>query len=109
MHVISEKKLREFWGEYPDAEHPLRAWRKVAESSAWETITDVRKVYPHADIYDRCVIFNIGGNKYRLITSIHYNRNKVFIRDVLTHSEYDLEKWKEGCKCKRQQKRTWYS
>lgn len=60
---------------------------------------DVRLDYPHADPYERCVIFNVGGDKYRLITSIHYNRHKVYVRHVLTHAEYDLENWKAECEC----------
>lgn len=96
MHVISQKKLREFWKDNPDAEGPLRAWYKVADKAEWEKFSDVRDVYPHADLVDKkFTVFNIGGNKYRLITVIHFNRAKVFIRHVLTHKEYDSGKWKE--------------
>ena len=99
MHVISEKKLREFWEVHPDAEVPLRAWVKKVEGSTWKNFAEVRADYSHADQYERCVIFNIGGNKYRLIVSIHYNRQKVYLRDILTHEQYDQEKWKGDCEC----------
>ena len=99
MHVISEKKLREFWDVHADAEQPLRAWLKRTEGSAWSNFAELRADYPHADSYGRCIIFNVGGNKYRLITAIHFNRQKVYIRFVLTHKEYDLAQWKGDCEC----------
>ena len=94
MHVISEKKLREFWTEHPDAEEPLRAWHRTAEHAEWEKFSDVRGVYARADQVGKFTVYNIGGNKYRLITAIHFNRAKVYVRHVLTHSEYDEGKWK---------------
>jgi mRNA interferase HigB len=60
-------------------------------------VADVREVYPHADQVGRCTIFNIGGNKFRLVVVIHFNRGKLFVRQVLTHEQYDDEKWKEDC------------
>jgi mRNA interferase HigB len=95
MHVISEKKLREFWANYPDAEEPLRAWRQLAEGSTWEKPDDVRALYGRrVDQVGKFTVFDIGGNKYRLITVIHYNRGKGYVRAVLTHAEYDQGKWK---------------
>ena len=99
MHVISQKKLREFWQKWPEAETPLRAWLRVAEHATWEKLADVREVYPSADQVGRCVVFNIGGNKYRLIVVIHYNRAKVYVRHVLTHQEYDRGAWRDDCLC----------
>ena len=97
MHVISEKKLREFWQEWAEAEDPLRAWYRVAEHATWEKFADVKAVYRHVDQVGRCTVFNIGGNKFRLVAVIHFNRRKVYIRHVMTHEEYDQGKWKEGC------------
>ena len=91
MHVLSRKMLRAFWEDYPDAESALEAWQKAD----WQTFADVRALFPHADQVDKFTVFNIGGNKYRLITVIHYNRRKVYVRDVLTHKEYDRDKWKD--------------
>ncbi len=93
MHVISQKPLREFWAEYPAAERPLRTWYKVVSRAVWETFADVRAQYPHADLVGKFTVFNIGGNKYRLIAVIHHNRRKVFVRHVLTHAEYDEGNW----------------
>ena len=62
--------------------------------SKFDTFDELRSVFPSADKVGDLVVFNIGGNKYRLITSIHFNRQKIYIRDILTHSEYDKNKWK---------------
>jgi mRNA interferase HigB len=96
MHVISRKMLRQFWAVHPDAEEPLRAWYKLARQEAWDTFADIRALFPRADRVGRFTVFDIGGNKYRLITVIHHNRGKVFIRSVLTHKEYDRGAWKDG-------------
>ena len=95
MRVISRKKLREFWELYPKARTPLDAWYQVAKRAKWENFAEVRRTFNSADVVGRFVVFNIGGNKYRLIAVIHYNRGKVFIRHVLTHAEYDEGKWKD--------------
>jgi mRNA interferase HigB len=85
MHVISEKPLREFWAIYPDAERPLRAWIKVAEHATWEKFADIRETYAKADQVGKFTVFDIGGNKFRLIVVVHFNRDKVYVRHVLTH------------------------
>ena len=97
MHVISEKKLREFWRQWPKAKSPLQAWHRTTEHAAWGCFRDVRQVYPHADQVGRCTVFNIGGNKFRLVVVIHFDRGKVYIRHVLTHEEYDRGAWKGDC------------
>ncbi len=95
MHVISIKKLRLFWELHPDAEGPLRAWHQTAERANWEKVADVHAVYGRGvDQVGKFTVFDVGGNKYRLIAVIHFNRGKVFIRHALTHDEYDLGKWK---------------
>ena len=94
MHVISEKLLRDFWADYPDAETPLRSWHREAEHAEWEKFSDVRDHYPSADQVGKFTVFNIGGNKYRLIAAIHFNRGKLYVRKVLTHQEYDKGEWK---------------
>jgi mRNA interferase HigB len=95
MHVISQKTLREFWALHPAARRPLQAWYKVARRARWESLGDVRLLYPHADQVGKFTVFNIGGNKFRLIAAIHYNRGKVYVRHVLTHADYSTGAWKE--------------
>jgi mRNA interferase HigB len=96
MHIISEKKLRDFWAAHPEAETPLRAWIKVAQEAKWEKFADIRQAYAHADQVDKFTVFNIGGNKFRLVVVVHFNRGKLYVRHVLTHKEYDEDKWKDG-------------
>ncbi|MEY3401868.1 MAG: hypothetical protein RLZZ86_1483 [Cyanobacteriota bacterium] len=94
MHVISRKVLRQFWQEYPDSETALIRWLKIIESVSFQSFEELRSVFPNADLVTNLIVFNIGGNKYRLLASIHFNRQKVYIRYILTHSEYDKDRWK---------------
>ena len=99
MHVISKRKLREFWEMHPDARTPLSSWHKVASKARWTKFADVRVPYPHADQVGKCIVFNIGGNKYRLIVIITRDWRRVLVRFVLTHKEYDRQKWQDDCVC----------
>lgn len=94
MHIISRKILRQFWEQYPDSETALIRWFKLIKSANISNFDELRFIFPSADLVDDFIVFNIGGNKYRLITSIHFNRQKVYIRYILTHSEYNKNKWK---------------
>ncbi|MCI0637773.1 MAG: type II toxin-antitoxin system HigB family toxin [Gemmataceae bacterium] len=96
MHVISRKKLREFWEIHQSGESPLRAWFKMLRQATWSDPKDMQKVFGRkVDQVNQFTVFDIGGNKYRLITVIDFERQKIFIRNVLTHAEYDEEKWKD--------------
>jgi mRNA interferase HigB len=92
MHVISRKKLIEFY-EQPgrqDAKGQLEAWYYEAKHAQWESPADVKAQYGSASVIgDNRVVFNIAGNKYRLIVRINYNSKTVFVRFVGTHQEYD--------------------
>lgn len=94
MHIISRKRLREFWVDYSDSEAPLQRWYRIVQRSSFATFQELRTVFPSADQVGDLVIFNIGGNKYRLIASVHFNRQKVYVRYVLTHAEYNRGDWK---------------
>ena len=94
MHVISPKTLREFWETHPQAREPLRAWRVVAHAATWQTFVDVRERFPSADLVGRLTVFNISGNNYRLIVRIEFTLQRIYVRHVLTHAEYDKERWK---------------
>ena len=95
MHVITRKRLNEFADRYPDSRNALAVWYRIMKGGTFESIEDVREVLPHADKIGKLTVFNIGGNKVRLIAAIHYNRHKIYIRAVLTHTEYDKRDWKE--------------
>ena len=90
MRVIKRKTLQDFWEKYPLAEQPLTAWYTEAIHSAWNNPNDIKEKYGSADILPgNRVVFNIGGNKYRLIVKIAYKVQLVYIRFVGTHSEYE--------------------
>lgn len=95
MHIISKTRLKQGWEKHSKAEVGLRTWYKIASQSRWTHLDDVRQSFPHADLVGQLTVFNIGGNKYRLITKIDFLRGKVYIRDVLTHAEYDKGNWKK--------------
>lgn len=95
MHIITRKRLNEFAGKHPDAKPALQYWYKLMKSRNFTSFIDLRAVFPDADQVGPVTVFNIGGNKARLIAAIHYNRRKIYIRAVLTHDEYDMGKWKE--------------
>ena len=97
MHVISRKKLREFWERHPDAQPPLDNWYRTANKARWRSLAEVRTVFPHADAVPNCTVFNIGGNKYRLIVEIKYDRQVIYVKHVLTHKDYSQGAWKKDC------------
>jgi mRNA interferase HigB len=94
VHVISRKALREAATRHAGLEAPLDTWYRSAKKAQWKSLTDVRKTYPHADAVGEYTIFNIKGNAYRLIVTINCRTGRLFIRHVLTHAEYDRERWK---------------
>jgi mRNA interferase HigB len=72
-----------------------REWYQQMKQNNFASIAEVREIFPSADKAGKLTVFNIGGNKVRLIAAIHYNRRKIYIRAVLTREEYDQRKWKE--------------
>ena len=96
MHVISYKKIREFSQIHSRAISPLNNWYKIVKNVDFDNFSKIRELFPSADQVGNFVVFNIGGNKYRLIAAIHFNRKKVFIRHILSHQQYDRNKWKRG-------------
>jgi mRNA interferase HigB len=94
MHVISRKKLREFWEQHADSYDSLDSWYKVASKAEWSNLVQIQAVYPTAEAVSNFTVFNIKGNKYRLIVDIIYTEATIFIKYILTHAEYDKDKWK---------------
>lgn len=97
MRIISKRALRDFWKSEISAEQPLEDWYRSVKSADWRNFSDVQTTFRHADVFRDCVIFDIGGNKYRLIAKVRYQKKKVFMRFVLNHSEYDKDQWKNDC------------
>jgi len=90
MHVIARKSLREFWAGHPDSEQALHAWFHEAEDAEWKDSGAIKQQYRSASIINaERVVFNLCGNKYRLIVRINYSSQTIFIRFIGTHKEYD--------------------
>ena len=88
--VLAKKPLRDFWFKYPDCEQQLKAWFKETEDAVWKNTNQLKKDYPSASILiNNRVVFNIKGNKYRLIVRINFNYQMVWIRFIGTHAQYD--------------------
>ena len=90
MRIISRRTLREFWERHPDARQALQAWYADAKRAVWKRLADIKEVYRNASIiaHNR-VVFNIKGNRYRLVVAVNYEYGMVYIRFVGTHEEYD--------------------
>src|ERR1700693_641747 len=96
MRIITRKRLREFAQRHPDAAEPLQQWYRLLREALWKSLQDVRRVYPHADAVtvaseNTVTVFNLCGNKYRLIAAIHYNRQRVYVLRLLRHAEYSKD------------------
>jgi mRNA interferase HigB len=97
LRIISHRAIREFTANHKAATQPLDDWYRVAKRAVWNSLADVRMTYPHADLVGSCVVFNIGGNKYRLISRIAFKRQVLYIRFIVTHKDYDEGGWKHDC------------
>ena len=90
MNVISRKVLKEFWIRYPDSETAIQAWFQEAKSARWKSSADIKRRFRTASIIDsERVVFNICGNKYRIIVRINFASATLFVRFIGTHDEYD--------------------
>ncbi len=90
MRVVAKKILREFWKKHSDSEHQLKTWYKEASKAIWTSPSDIKSEYSKASILKSGrAVFNICGNKYRLVVEINYKRSWVFIRFIGTHTDYD--------------------
>src|ERR1700749_1823418 len=100
MRVVSKKRLRDFWEQVPTAKSVLEQWYKVVNAAHWSHFTELKGTFNHADITTTdnghsVVIFDVGGNKYRIIAAVHYDRCICYILRVLTHKQYDTNRWKK--------------
>ncbi len=95
MRVIKRGALVQFWAQHSDSRASLEAWYGVASKATWKTPAEMKQVYRTADLVGRRTVFNIAGNKYRLIARVNYQTQRIFELYLLTHSEYDEGKWKE--------------
>jgi mRNA interferase HigB len=95
MRIIKRGALVKFWQKHPDARTSLESWYAVVRKAAWKTPSELKQVYSNADLVARRTVFNIAGNKYRLIARVNYQTQRVFVLYILTHAEYDRGVWNQ--------------
>jgi mRNA interferase HigB len=90
MRIISRRVLRDFWKRHPEAEQPLKAWFAETQAADWSSPQSIKQRYRHASfVADNRVIFNIAGNKYRLVVHVNYDFRTVYIKFIGVHTDYD--------------------
>ena len=94
MHIISYRRMREYSESHADCLEALDNWFKIASKAKWSNLVEVQSVFPKAEAVGSFTVFNIKGNNYRLIVSIDYESQLIYIKYIFTHAEYDKEKWK---------------
>ena len=101
MNVIARPAINAAINEHPDAEKWLNAWWKRARKEEWQSLSEIRLTYPKTDQVGGCLVFDVCGNKYRLIVGVVYadetKRGTLFVKHFLTHAEYDKDDWKDDC------------
>jgi mRNA interferase HigB len=97
MRIITERRIREFYVKNKLSESAFRDWIQVVRKADWQLFSDVRTSFNHVDFHHKLAIFDVGGNKFRIIAKIEYSKHLVFIKFVLTHLEYD--KHSTWCDC----------
>ena len=95
MHIITRKRITEAKGLHTECESALASWLRVIEDNEFKSFAALKATFNSVDKVEHLYVFDIGGNKLRLIASIHFNRQKLYIRHILTHKEYDKGKWRE--------------
>ena len=91
--MISRRGLIDATGRHPDVLGDILACHKIARTATWKGLHEVRRTYPEADQVGDVLIFNIRGNRYRLITRVSYQTGRLYVKGLLTHSEYDRKEW----------------
>jgi mRNA interferase HigB len=99
MKILNIEEIEKFVKKRADSRGAFERWRRMTEVANWKSFEDVKRDFPAADRYKSCVIFDIGGNKYRLIAKIDYREDiqVVRVRKAMTHAEYSRDKWKTDC------------
>ncbi len=100
MRIISKSRLKEFWAAFNQAKGPLKEWHVITEKAQWGSFAELKTVFSTADQVrvksgNTITVFNIGGNKFRLVAAVHYNTKTVYVLMIMTHEEYNEDKWKD--------------
>ena len=94
MHLISIRNLRRDASNYPDVAQTIESWYKTVRRAEWNNLEEVKGTYPNAEAVGNFTVFNIKGNKYRLIVGISYTDYTIYYKYLLTHADYDKDRWK---------------
>ncbi len=94
MRVISKRLIREFWERRPESKPALEEWFYKVRQVAATSFPELRRTFSSADYVDGYTLFDVGGNKYRIATVIHYDKQRLYVRQVMTHAEYDRNDWR---------------
>jgi mRNA interferase HigB len=89
MRVISNKALVDFAALHPEADSTLQAWRRLLESAGIANFAALRTLMNSVDKVGDFIVFDVGGNKYRIVAAVHFNRGLLYVRHVFTHAQYD--------------------
>jgi len=95
MRVINKKKVSDFIEDHLESKASLETWYRIVSKSDFGNFPDLRLTFPSADQVSDLTVFNISGNKFRLIAAIHYNRQILYVREILSHAEYSKNKWRK--------------
>jgi mRNA interferase HigB len=98
MHILSFKMLRDFWQKHPASENALRQWHSIVENVDFKDFGHIKAFYNSADYVPPFVVFDVAGNNYRVVVVVQYRAKRVYIREVLTHREYDVwcQRYRKG-------------
>ena|ERR1700675_219289 len=99
VRVISRKKIREASERHSEWEASLSAWYRIVKKAAWKNFPDVKQSWRNSDKAGTCIIFDISGNRCRLIAYINFRTQKVYVLHILSHVEYGRDRWKNDCGC----------
>jgi mRNA interferase HigB len=94
MRIIAKRRLMTLASAHGNCMDQVAVWYNIASKATWTSLSEVRQVFPHADSVGDMTVFNIKGNAYRLVVHIRYDRVIIYIKDLLTHAEYDKGAWK---------------
>ncbi len=94
MRIISTSKLKQDAAKYPDLKSIVDSWCAVVKNTQWQHLEAIKEVYPKAEAVGNFTVFNLKGNHYRLIVGIDYEKGIVYYKYLLTHTEYDKDRWK---------------
>lgn len=94
MHIITQKRIWDAKKKYPESANALDGWYRIIKLNQFKNYSELKKCFNSVDKVDEKFVFDVGRNKLRLIAIIHFQRQKIYIKNILSHKEYDKGNWK---------------